>query len=247
MPIPTSPGHIAASVIIPVHNGEAFVSAAIDSVLAQKHASVEVIVVNNNSTDATRQVVRDRYGDAVLLIEETRPGAACARNAGCRKASGPLLAFLDADDVWMPDKLSRQLDAWGTSPDADILFSLGQEFHSPELDDTQKEHFPCRPEPYPLLTPSSFLTRLDTFRKIGDFPEVPAGEFIAWCGWARELAMRELVVPEILVRRRIHAHNTTRAANSTAGYTLAIKWLLDQRRKRENPSMNPGDPRDSRP
>jgi len=244
------PSRIDASVVIPVHNGEAFVSAAIDSVLAQKHVSVEVIVVNNNSTDATRDVVRDRFGEAVLLMEEERSGAACARNAGCRVASGGLLAFLDADDVWMPDKLSRQLEVWGENPGNDILFSLGQEFHSPELDDSQTERFPCRPEPYPMLTPSSFLTRLDTFRKIGDFPEVPAGEFIAWCGWARELGMRELVVPEILVRRRIHAHNMTRTANSTAGYTLAVKWLLDQRRKRENLSMesrDSGESSDSRP
>jgi len=233
------PSCIDVSVVIPVHNGESFVADAIDSVRAQKGFSIEIIVVDNNSTDATVQVVVDRYGDSVIVVEEPRPSPARARNAGCRRASGALLAFLDADDIWAPEKLTRQLDQWDHHPEANLVFSLGQEFYSPELSLHQIESFTRRPDPYPLLTASSFLIKLDTFRTIGDFPEVPAGEFIAWYGWAQELGMRAFVVPEVLVQRRIHAHNTTRQSGSLAGYTLAVKWLLDQRRARANTYRKP--------
>ena len=226
------------SVVIPVHNGETFVGAAIDSVLAQAgHAAdgIQVIVVDNNSTDGTRHVVseliRTRHGDRVVLISEPRPNAANARNAGARLATGEWLAFLDADDVWLPEKLQRQMDASKLHPEADLFFTLGEEFHSEEVNDEQQASLPCRPEPYPMLTPTSLLLRREVFSRVGDLPDVPTGEFFAWYGWARELGVRDYVVPEVLVRRRIHAHNTTRGGAAMAGYPLAAKWLLDQRRR----------------
>ena len=226
------------SVVIPVHNGETFVGAAIDSVLAQAgHAAdgIQVIVVDNNSTDGTRHVVseliRTRHEDRVVLISEPRPNAANARNAGARLATGEWLAFLDADDVWLPEKLQRQMDASKLHPEADLFFTLGEEFHSEEVSDQQQASLPCRSEPYPMLTPTSLLLRREVFSRVGDLPDVPTGEFFAWYGWARELGVRDYVVPEVLVRRRIHAHNTTRGGAAMAGYPLAAKWLLDQRRQ----------------
>jgi hypothetical protein len=82
-----------------------------------------------------------------------------------------------------------------------------------------------------MLGQPALLLRRDTFQRVGDLPSVPGGEFIAWYGWARELGLKEFVVPEVLVRRRIHAANTTRGGLSTAGYPLAAKWLLDKRRQ----------------
>jgi glycosyltransferase involved in cell wall biosynthesis len=219
------------SVVIPVFNGERFVSDAIDSVLAQSGFAPEVIVVDNNSTDGTRQLVCDRYGARVKVIEEMRPGAATARNAGARAANGAWLAFLDADDVWLPSKLERQAAAWAAAPHADLVFTLAHEFHSRDLDADEIGRFPRRPDPYPLLTPSSLLLRRDAFERVGDLPPLPGGEFIAWYGWARELGLRELVVPEVLVRRRIHSRNTTRGAGAMAGYPMAAKWLMDRRRE----------------
>ena len=232
------PQRYDVSVVIPVHNAEPFVGAAIDSVLTQAAAAAEVsqvIVVDNNSTDGTleliRESIRTRYGDRVIAISETRPNAANARNAGVRLATGAWLAFLDADDLWMPEKLQRQVEASQQHPEADLFFTLGEEFHSADLDADERIKLPCRPRPYPLLTPSSLLLRREVFGQVGEFPSVPGGEFIAWYGWARELGLRDFVVPEVLVRRRIHATNTTRGGISTAGYPLAAKWLLDQRRK----------------
>jgi len=227
----------SVSVVIPVYNGERFIAAAINSVLTQTCGAADVsqvIVVDNNSTDGTLALLRDliatRYGDCVLAISEPRPNAANARNAGARLATGEWLAFLDADDLWLPEKLERQMEAVRQHPEASLFFTLGKEFHSSDLDAEARAKAPCRPQPYPMLTPSSLLLEREIFRRVGDLPSVPGGEFIAWYGWARELGFKDFTVPEVLVRRRIHATNTTRGGLSTAGYPLAAKWLLDQRR-----------------
>jgi glycosyltransferase involved in cell wall biosynthesis len=228
----------AVSVVIPVYNGEAFVAEAIESVLGQEGPDVEiaqVIVVDNNSTDGTLDVVQgliaSRYGDRVLAIAELRPNAANARNAGARLATGDWLGFLDADDVWLPSKLQRQMEEAREHPEASLFFTLGEEFHSVSLSAEERASLPCRPKAYPLLTPSSLLLRREVFERVGELPSVPGGEFIAWYGWARELGLNDFIVPEVLVRRRIHATNTTRGALSTAGYPMAAKWLLDRRRQ----------------
>lgn len=228
----------AVSVVIPVHNGAAFVAEAIESVLAQTGPAVEVaqvIVVENSSTDGTldllHHLIATRYGSRVLAITEPRPNAANARNTGARLATAPWLAFLDADDLWLPNKLQRQIECSFEHPEASLFFTLGKEFHSAALNGEARACLPCRPDPYPLLTPSSLLLRREVFERVGDLPSVPGGEFIAWFGWARELGLREFTLPEVLVRRRIHAANTTRGGVSTAGYPLAAKWLLDRRRQ----------------
>jgi len=228
----------SVSVVIPVYNGERYIVAAIDSVLGQTCTLAEVaqiVVVDNNSTDGTLDVVRDlistRGGDRVLVISEPRPNAANARNAGVRLVTSEWLAFLDADDLWLPEKLDLQMQAVHQHPEASLIFTLGEDFYSDDLDAEARAQVPCRPEPYPMLGQPALLLKRETFQRVGDLPDLPGGEFLAWYGWARELGLQEFVVPEVLVRRRIHATNTTRGGASTAGYPLAAKWLLDRRRR----------------
>jgi glycosyltransferase involved in cell wall biosynthesis len=235
------------SVVIPVHNGELYISDAIQSVLGQTRSAcevVQVIVVDNNSIDGTRAIVErliaDRPEARVMLARESRPNAANARNAGARLATGSWLAFLDADDLWLPEKLQQQIEARQQHPEVDLFFTLGEEFHSPELDEDERAMLPCRSFPYPLLTPSSLLLRREVFEQAGDLPDVPSGEFIAWYGWTRELGRKDFVVPEVLVRRRIHASNTTRGQGAMAGYPQAAKWLLDQRRQNQRRQAQAG-------
>ena len=92
-----------------MHNGAAFVGDALDSVFAQTYAPIEVIVVDDGSEDDTAGVVA-RRAPAARLIRQSRKGPAEARNAGVAAASGEYLAFLDADDLWIPDKLACQVD-----------------------------------------------------------------------------------------------------------------------------------------
>src|SRR5436309_2285924 len=96
------------SVIIPTWNGAAFIGEAIDSVLRQTHRPLEVIIVDDGSTDGTPELVR-RFADRVRLVEQPNAGTATARNTGLATAHWENAAFLDHDDLWIPTKLQRQL------------------------------------------------------------------------------------------------------------------------------------------
>jgi glycosyltransferase involved in cell wall biosynthesis len=111
------------AVIIPVFNGAATVAQAIDSALAQNFKDEsEVIVVNDGSTDATAQVL-SRYGKHIRVITQTNRGLAAARNAGVATAVGDYLAFLDADDVWQPEKLARAVESLEDNPRIVLSYS----------------------------------------------------------------------------------------------------------------------------
>ena len=97
------------SVVIPAYNCERFIGDALDSVFSQKYPSLEVIVVDDGSTDDTCRVVA-RYGETVRLIRQRNAGAAVARNAGIARARGEYVALLDSDDLWLPGKLRLQID-----------------------------------------------------------------------------------------------------------------------------------------
>jgi glycosyltransferase involved in cell wall biosynthesis len=111
------------SVIIPTYNCAPYLSEAIDSVLLQAGVNMEVIVVDDGSTDNTKEVV-ETYGHHITYIsQDHRRGAAAARNVGLQHASGEWIAFQDADDIWLPEKLSTQLAALQRYPDARLVCS----------------------------------------------------------------------------------------------------------------------------
>ena len=111
------------SVIIPVFNGQATIAAAIDSALGQEFGgNVEVIVVNDGSTDATSSVL-DAYRGRVKVLDCVNGGPAAARNAGVRASHGEYIAFLDADDIWMPGKLEKTAAALDSDRDAAMVYT----------------------------------------------------------------------------------------------------------------------------
>lgn len=103
------------SVVIPNYNYGRYLGQGIESVLAQSYPNVEVLVVDDGSTDDSAAVARG-YGDRIRWIRQARQGVAAARNRGVQESRGELVAFLDADDVWMPHKLERQVARWLASP-----------------------------------------------------------------------------------------------------------------------------------
>ncbi len=108
--------------VIPVYNGEAYVRTAVESVLAQTYAPVECIVVDDGSTDGTQQVCTG-LGDAVRYIRKSNGGVSSARNAGVAEAQGQFVAFLDADDTWLPEKLQKQMVMIRERPGTGMVYS----------------------------------------------------------------------------------------------------------------------------
>ena len=109
------------SVVIPVHNGERYLAEAIESALSQIYPAIEVIVVDDGSTDGTPAVI-EGFGTSVQSLRQENAGVSNARNAGIAIARGDLIALLDADDVWLPDKIERQVGALRAHPRAGLVF-----------------------------------------------------------------------------------------------------------------------------
>lgn len=108
------------SVVIPVYNGARFLRTAVDSVLAQTYAPVEVIAVDDGSTDDSPTVLAS-YGDRVHVIRQRNSGVSAARNVGVRQAAGAFVAFLDQDDWWLPTKVGRQVEQFATDADLGLV------------------------------------------------------------------------------------------------------------------------------
>lgn len=109
------------SVIIPTYNSAAMVQEAIGSVLAQTYADLEVVVMDDGSTDDTESVVR-RFGDRVRYFKQENQGVSAARNAGINKSLGDYVAFLDSDDLWLPEKLSAQIPLLEADPTLGLVY-----------------------------------------------------------------------------------------------------------------------------
>ena len=97
------------SVIIPVYNRENMIGNAIESVLSQSHSNLELMVIDDGSTDNTKDILKSFDDDRIVLIETNHNGAYVARNIGIENSRGEYLAFLDSDDVWLPGKLQKQV------------------------------------------------------------------------------------------------------------------------------------------
>ena len=116
---------MSVSVVIPAYNAGQYIRAAIESVLAQTRPADEVIVVNDGSKDNTLDVLRG-YGDRIRVVDQANAGPPRARNAGLAAVRGEFVAFLDADDVWLPSKLSAQVGHLRAHPDVGTVFTRWQ-------------------------------------------------------------------------------------------------------------------------
>lgn len=170
------------SVIIPAYNCGDCLARALDSVMKQSHSPIECIVVDDGSTDDTAAVARS-FGSKVKLIGQANGGASAARNRGIEKASGELIAFLDADDYWHPSKLEKQVRLLQEQPDV-VLVSTGfrtylpgqssepgaessMEPYSPDICEIHADFLTLFRDPY-LGTPS-VMVRTQRAREVGGF------------------------------------------------------------------------------
>src|ERR1700678_803249 len=117
------------SVIIPTYNRADLIGQALESALAQTHPADEIIVVDDGSTDDTERVVA-QYAGQVRYMRQVNAGPSAARNRGIQAASGDFIALLDSDDLWVKDRLERQLAALTLHPGLDFIFGLEAKFNS---------------------------------------------------------------------------------------------------------------------
>jgi glycosyltransferase involved in cell wall biosynthesis len=199
------------SVVVPVFNGAATIDETLASVLAQTFTDFELLVIDDGSTDATAQRVSALTDPRVQLHSFPNAGLAASRNRGIRLARGEFIAFIDADDLWTPDKLARQLEALRVEPSAALVYSLTDCIDEQGADLGPGSHVVAAGRVYERLlvwnaldSGSSALVRASALGHVGGFDEsLPAAE--DWDLWLRlAWAYPFACVPRADVRYRVH-------------------------------------------
>jgi glycosyltransferase involved in cell wall biosynthesis len=226
------------SVIIPVYNGERYLGEAIESVLAQDYRPMEVIVVNDGSTDNTETIAK-RYGNDIIYARQEKRGPAAARNRGLRMSHGEVIGFLDADDLWSENKLSLQLTRLAEDRSVEIVMGLSQPMKL-QTDKDGKAIFEKWYDPFCALLLGAALFRKSVFEKVGLFDEtLHYGEDTDWFMRVREMGVSMTIIQEVSLFYRRHESNMTLDSVTRDRFFIkALKKSLDRRRKEGQGSVS---------
>jgi len=219
------------SVIIPVYNGERYLEEALQSVVDQSYSRLEVVMVDDGSTDRSADIARSFEG--LNCLSQTNQGPAVARNAAISIATGDLITFIDADDIWPENRIRTQVDFMTKNPGIGFAFGRCLAFLEPgtvkppwlsadALEGKQVGYFPG----------TLVITReaLDT---VGGFnPKLHVGEGAEWFIRAKESQIPMDVIDEVLLHRRIHSSNLTHQGDQiNLNILAALKQSLDRKRQ----------------
>lgn len=221
------------SCVIPCFNGERFLRPCIESLLAQTHRALEVIVVDDGSTDSSELIARS-YGGSVRYHRRENGGPAAACNTGVALSTGDYVAFLEQDDLWLTNKLQRQIEALLNEEALGYCVTYIQNFWSDPLSD-EAVRFQGHPvmRPVPGYVVQTLLARRRAFDVVGLFDE--SLRFACASDWfmrAEEANVQGKLLEEVLTLRRLHDSNFSRQnrAASHAQFLHVIKSMLDRRR-----------------
>lgn len=221
------------SVVMPCFNAARYVRAAIDSIMLQSEMALEIVFVDDGSTDDSAAIAQS-YAPVLRYIRQDNAGISAARNAGIEAARGDMLAFLDADDVWTPGSLATRWQALQSAPSPACVFGALEAFYSEELSSEQRGSFSSRGEsPSAARFPGTMLMARTDFLKVGLFDRnLPVGEMIAWLAMAERAGVHFVTIDDLVLRRRLHGENTSlrRSGPSSSAYLRALKAGLDVRR-----------------
>lgn len=220
--------------VIPVFNGEKYIAEAIESALSQAVPSVEVVVVDDGSTDTTPGIVAD-FGAAIVSIRQARAGVSAARNRGVRAGHSEFVAFLDADDRYHPHKLRDQLAVLESDSTLEFVDAHSQYFWSPELSESERTADPRHAHRFWHETVpghiSSWLVRRRVFERLGYFDETLCfSEDTDWLLRYKDSGGRITTLERCVSYRRLHAGNVT--AGHRAEQVRGLARVLQRSRKR---------------
>jgi glycosyltransferase involved in cell wall biosynthesis len=218
------------SVIIPVYNGAAFINDAIHSIFDQDYRPLEVIIIDDGSTDNTAEIV-ELSDYPVKYFKQERKGAAAARNKGLELATGKYVAFLDADDVWEVQKLSRQYAIISDKPKISAV--IGHTFKMPMSQKIESLGGDFAENKIFVLSVGAGLFRKSAFTKVGNFDEtLQCNEDIDWFLRAREAELQIIIHKEVVQFFRMHGKNISNNQQMmNLGLLRVHKKSLDRRRK----------------
>lgn len=221
------------SVIIPTYNRDAMLKEAVDSVLAQDYRDFELIVVDDGSTDSTPKILTTYHND-VTVIRRNNLGVSSARNAGIKAASGQFIAFLDSDDLWMPQKLSKQIDFFNANPGALICQTEEIWIRNSVRVNPKKRHKKVSGMIFNpslelcLVSPSAVMIKRSLFETVGLFDEsLPACEdYDLWLRISCRYPIHLIDTP-LIIKRGGHADQLSRLPGLDKFRIQSLKNIID--------------------
>ena len=218
------------SVIIPVYNGEAYLREAIDSVLNQTYRPSEILIIDDGSTDNSASIAQSY--PSICYIYQINQGVSAARNVGIQAAQGKFIAFLDADDMWTPNKLEVQLSYLLKHPHIGYTFTKQRILLEPGREAPAWFREDLLLEDHPGFVPSTLVARKKIFEQVGYFnSKYRRGEDTEWLTRARNAGISMAVIPETLLLRRMHDHNLSLGKAVNYSQLLGIlKGSIDRKR-----------------
>jgi glycosyltransferase involved in cell wall biosynthesis len=208
------------SVVMPARDEEPFIAEAIESVLAQSHRSVELIVVDDGSSDRTAEIAEGYW---VRVLRRSHRGAAAAQNAGLAVARGTFWTVFDADDVMPLERLAHQVSCLNRQPDLGIVLGLTEAFVNPG--EPRPAHYnPAWDDgPFPACA-GTLMARRSVLDLVGAFDEdLPLAYDIEWLARAKDGAVKAGLLDDVCLRYRIHSGNVT--ADSSAVHLAMLRVL----------------------
>lgn len=219
------------SIIIPVFNGGRYIAEALQSIWGQSYESVDVICIDDGSTDDTLAILEQMSDPRLRVIRQAHQGVAAARNAGIRAAKGNFIAFLDADDWWVPNRIHRQLAVFAAEPALQTVVGLMEWVFT---EDARTDGVVFREMASQSVTTSLGvgLFRRTAFEQVGLFDtSLWAGEDVDWYQRHKELKLPMRMIDDTVLYYRRHGSNMTNDARRVAVALMRVlKLSLDRRR-----------------
>lgn len=231
---------LSVSVVMPVYNGEKFLESAIHHVKSQNYYPIEIIVIDDGSTDNTAEVAA-KFKDSIRYVYQENSGPAAARNQGIKIAKGDAIAFLDVDDLWSEDTLKIKANYLAEHPSVEIVQGLIQQIKIPETPEKNQASFEIVSKPYQFINLGSGIYRKSVFDKIGLLDEtLNYAEDYDWFLRAWENNIYKVVLERVTLFYRKHDNNMTEGKQLVElGFVKIFKKHLDRCRKKGKFTRSP--------
>ena len=220
------------SCVMPVFNGQNYLEEALESALSQTYESLEIVVVDDGSTDATPEILR-AYRDRIQNLRQENSGPSAARNLGIEHSTGEFLCFLDADDIWIAEKTASQVALLEGDPELGVCTGYQKNFWVDSLREEEQRSGDsdlAKEQPGPS---STLMARRTVFETIGSFdPNLRHRDTAAWILNARRAGVKILETEDLWVHRRLHENNLSRSRG-----TEDADELFSLIRARRSPSL----------
>ena len=229
--------HPLVSVIIPVYNGSRYLTEALDSVVQQTYQPIEIIVIDDGSTDNSVNIVRSYK--QVRFTYQSNQGVAVARNVGISQARGEFIALLDQDDRWTPNKLSVQINYLLEHENIGYTLAKMRVFLEAGTEKPSWLKAEYISEDISGYILGALVVRKPILEKVGEFnPNYKFGNDSDWFFRAKDAGIPMAILPETLLYKRVHSANESHKIEAMTTDMLQLVRSSIQRKREQNLSKN---------